>query len=124
MSVDTTTTAADATGTSPGGRPSGPGTEAAPRIETASAPGIGAGIGAGTGTDVAGVAGVVAIFRRVLETPDITPDSDFFLLGGDSLIATRVLSAIARSHGVELTFEDFLLAPTPQGLATAIAAAR
>jgi acyl carrier protein len=120
MSVDTTTTAADATGTAPGGRPSGPGTDAAPRVETGQGPSI----GAGTGTDPAGAADVVAIFRRVLETSDITPESDFFLLGGDSLIATRVLSAIARSHGVELTFEDFLLAPTPQGLATAIAAAR
>ncbi|WP_441249491.1 phosphopantetheine-binding protein [Kitasatospora sp. McL0602] len=67
---------------------------------------------------------VVAVFRRVLESDDVTADSDFFLLGGDSLLATRVLSAIARGHGVELTFEDFVLAPTPQGLAELIAAAR
>ena len=37
--------------------------------------------------------GVVQIFRRVLETDDIDADSDFFVLGGDSLLATRVLSA-------------------------------
>ncbi|WP_051969301.1 acyl carrier protein [Kitasatospora azatica] len=72
----------------------------------------------------ADVGGVVAIFRRVLENADIAPDSDFFLLGGDSLIATRVLSAIARGYQVELSFEDFLLAPTPEGLAEKIAAAR
>ncbi|WP_082598768.1 MULTISPECIES: phosphopantetheine-binding protein [unclassified Kitasatospora] len=70
------------------------------------------------------VESVVAIFRRVLESTEVTPDSDFFLLGGDSLIATRVLSAIARSHGVELSFDDFVLAPTPQGLAEQIATAR
>jgi acyl carrier protein len=62
------------------------------------------------------VAGVVDIFRRVLEIPDISADSDFFALGGDSLLATRVLSAVARNHGVELSFDDFLLAPTPAAL--------
>jgi acyl carrier protein len=66
------------------------------------------------------VAGVVDIFRRVLEQPDISADSDFFALGGDSLLATRVLSAVARTHGVELTFDDFLQAPTPASLAQRI----
>lgn len=66
---------------------------------------------------------LAAVFRRVLEREDVTADSDFFDLGGDSLVATRVLSAVARAHGVELTFEDFLLAPTPAGLARRIAAA-
>jgi acyl carrier protein len=61
------------------------------------------------------------IFRRVLETDEIDPDSDFFALGGDSLLATRVLSAVARHFGVELTFDDFVLAPTPDALAKRIA---
>ncbi|MFJ9516705.1 acyl carrier protein [Kitasatospora sp. NPDC101801] len=94
MSVDTTSAA-------PGGTPGDPGTDPGAEVES-----------------------VVAIFRRVLESTEVAPDSDFFLLGGDSLIATRVLSAIARGHGVELTFDDFVLAPTPQGLADRIAAAR
>ncbi|MFF1905702.1 acyl carrier protein [Kitasatospora sp. NPDC058218] len=71
-----------------------------------------------------GIDSLVAVFRRVLETPDVAADSDFFRLGGDSLIATRVLSAIARDHGVELSFDDFLLAPTPRALAEKIAADR
>ncbi|MFI8829192.1 acyl carrier protein [Streptomyces sp. NPDC053431] len=98
MSVDTTASAA-------GGSPAGPGAPA--------------GSPAGADTE-----GVVAMFRRVLEVDEISADSDFFLLGGDSLVATRVLSAIARSYGVELTFEDFLGAPTPERLAEKIAAAR
>jgi acyl carrier protein len=57
------------------------------------------------------------IFRRVLESDEVDAESDFFALGGDSLLATRVLSAIARAYGVELTFDDFLLAPTPGTLA-------
>jgi len=67
------------------------------------------------------VDGVVDIFRRVLETPDIAGDSNFFSLGGDSLLATRVLSAVARTHGAELSFDDFLTAPTPETLAKKIA---
>jgi acyl carrier protein len=64
--------------------------------------------------------GVSDIFCRVLETQEIGADSDFFDLGGDSLLATRVLSAVARVYGLELTFDDFLLAPTPAGLAELI----
>jgi acyl carrier protein len=68
--------------------------------------------------------GVTGIFRRVLETSDVDPDSDFFLIGGDSLLATRVLSGVARAYGVELTFADVLLAPTPETLAARIADVR
>jgi acyl carrier protein len=64
---------------------------------------------------------VLAVFRRVLETPDITADSDFFDLGGDSLLATRILSAVAKATGLEPTFDDFLLSPTPVALAALIA---
>ncbi|MFJ1751778.1 acyl carrier protein [Kitasatospora sp. NPDC088134] len=65
---------------------------------------------------------LTAVFRRVLELDEVAADANFFLLGGDSLIATRVLSAVARTHGVELTFDDFLADPTPGGLAARIAA--
>jgi acyl carrier protein len=63
---------------------------------------------------------MVEIFQRVLETDGISADSDFFLLGGDSLLGTRVLSAVARTQGVELSFEDLLDAPTPDALAKKI----
>lgn len=63
---------------------------------------------------------VSEIFRRVLDTDEIDAESDFFALGGDSLLATRVLSAVNRTFGVELTFYDFLLAPTPSTLAKTI----
>lgn len=64
---------------------------------------------------------VIAVYRRVLETPAIGPESDFFACGGESLLATRVLSAVAHGSGVELSFEDFLLAPTPAALAKRLA---
>lgn len=67
---------------------------------------------------------IVEIFRRVLETDDVTDDSDFFDAGGDSLLATRVLSAIAREYDVELTFDDFVIAPCPGSLATLVGSLR
>lgn len=63
---------------------------------------------------------VTAIFGRVLELGEVGADSDFFALGGDSLLATRVLSAVARTYGVELSFDDFAVAPTPSALAKKI----
>lgn len=65
---------------------------------------------------------IVHIFRRVLNTADVGEDSDFFELGGDSLLATRVLSAIARQTGTELLYEDFVDSPTPAGLFARVAA--
>ena len=60
---------------------------------------------------------MIEIFRRVLEADDVTDTSDFFEAGGDSLLATRVLSAIAHEYDVELTFDDFVIAPSPDALA-------
>lgn len=64
---------------------------------------------------------MVKIFRSVLETDSVSVDSDFFDSGGDSLLGTRVLSAVARVQGVELTFDDLLGAPTPAALADRVA---
>ncbi|WP_026422087.1 phosphopantetheine-binding protein [Actinokineospora inagensis] len=66
------------------------------------------------------VDGMIRTFSRVLRSDDVTPDSDFFELGGDSLLATRVLSAVAREFGPELTIGDLLVAPTPSALAKLI----
>ena len=65
---------------------------------------------------------IVQIFRRVLNTREVNASSDFFELGGDSLLATRVLSAIAREFGTELLYEDFLENPSPDGLFAKVAA--
>ena len=70
------------------------------------------------------VTAVSEIFRSVLSGPDVSDDSNFFDLGGDSLLATRVLSAVSRRFDAELTFDDFLSAPTPAALATLIGSRR
>lgn len=65
---------------------------------------------------------IVEIFRRVLDASDVNPSSDFFELGGDSLLATRVLSAIARDFGTELSWDDFIENPSAEGLFAKVAA--
>jgi acyl carrier protein len=67
-----------------------------------------------TAEDIAG------LFQRILETPEVEPDADFFELGGDSLLATRVLSAVAREFGLELTITDLMDAASPAALAKLI----
>lgn len=67
--------------------------------------------------------GIMNIFRKVLDIDDVQVDSDFFVLGGDSLLSTRVLSAIAREYGTELTFSDLLSAPSPEKLSKHITSA-
>ena len=69
-------------------------------------------------------AAIVAIFRRVLEDDDIGDATDFFEAGGDSLLATRVLSAIAREYDVELTFDEFVVGPSPAALAALVESRR
>lgn len=59
---------------------------------------------------------IAQIFRRALDTSDVTPHSDFFELGGDSPLATRVLCATACDFGAELTREDFIENPSAEGL--------
>ncbi|MBV9795570.1 MAG: acyl carrier protein [Actinobacteria bacterium] len=59
---------------------------------------------------------MVGLFQRILETDGVGPDSDFFDQGGDSLLATRVLSAVARQYDVELTFIQLIDAASPAAL--------
>ncbi|MGH3940579.1 MAG: acyl carrier protein [Pseudonocardiaceae bacterium] len=63
---------------------------------------------------------IAEIFRRVLAIEAVEEDSNFFALGGDSLLATRVLSAIARQCGTELSFDDFADTPSPDALSRKI----
>jgi hypothetical protein len=67
---------------------------------------------------------VAAIWRQVLKTETVGIDDDFFELGGDSLLAARVLSHVRQSTNVEVSFLVFLDAPTVAGMARAIDAER
>ncbi|MFC7329777.1 phosphopantetheine-binding protein [Marinactinospora rubrisoli] len=64
---------------------------------------------------------VAAIWEDVLDVPVLERGADFFALGGDSLLAVRVLARLAREAGVSLTVRDFLDAPTVAAVAASIA---
>lgn len=63
---------------------------------------------------------VLALLRDVLQRPDAGADDDFFTLGGDSVIAVRLLTRIERDFGRRLPIRDLFSRPTARQLAQLI----
>jgi amino acid adenylation domain-containing protein len=66
---------------------------------------------------------ITDIFTPILHTAAINPHDDFFALGGNSLQATRLLSRIRDTFGVDVSLAGFFAAPTPANLGAIIDAA-
>jgi acyl carrier protein len=65
---------------------------------------------------------LAALFCEVLGLTSLGAADDFFAdLGGNSLLATQLVSRIRRAMSVELPLRDFFQAPSVEQLATAIA---
>jgi len=54
-------------------------------------------------------------------SPEASPDADFFDLGGNSLGAVRLLGALNRGYGTQLTLAHFMNAATPRRMAALLA---
>ncbi|MFD1277833.1 phosphopantetheine-binding protein [Streptomyces kaempferi] len=54
----------------------------------------------------------------------VAAQDDFFNLGGDSLIAVQLASAVRAVFGVRITVRQVFTAPTPRRLARAVDDAR
>ncbi len=68
---------------------------------------------------------LIALWREVLGLPADVPvgrDSDFFALGGRSLVANRLALRVARAFGRPVSLRDIYAAPTPAGLLAHLAA--
>lgn len=55
---------------------------------------------------------VLVIWRRELQRDDISVDDDFFALGGQSVIMTRIQGAFIEELGVEVPVDQMFLNPT------------
>lgn len=62
------------------------------------------------------------VWAETLGLPDIAADSDFFVVGGDSLTAIQLMSRLQDRFGVELSVSELFDAPTASDLATTIGA--
>ncbi|MFG2638242.1 type I polyketide synthase [Streptomyces sp. NPDC048362] len=60
---------------------------------------------------------IVALWQELLGIEGIGPEDDLFMLGGDSLNASQLLSRAARLFGAELPLEEFLDEPTVRRMA-------
>ncbi|OAK51474.1 non-ribosomal peptide synthetase [Rhodococcoides kyotonense] len=60
---------------------------------------------------------VTRVFAEVLDMNKVGIDDDFFALGGTSLTAMRVVSAIRENTGTVLSLQALLTEPTPESIA-------
>ena len=65
---------------------------------------------------------MAALCREFLGIEHVGAADDFFRLGGDSLLAIRMLAAVEDAFGVSIAFPDFVEAPTVEAVAIAVAA--
>ncbi len=63
---------------------------------------------------------LLAIFRDVLQLDHVTPETDFFNSGGDSLSAVVLRHRIYQSFGVEIPMDRFARSLTPSRLSSSI----
>ncbi|MCP9211180.1 non-ribosomal peptide synthetase [Streptomyces sp. NEAU-Y11] len=64
-----------------------------------------------------------AVFRELLDSPGLDIDTSFFAAGGDSLLATRLMSRIRRDLGLDITIQQLFEAPTVAGLRACVTSA-
>ena len=65
---------------------------------------------------------VIALWQEVLGRDDIGPDDNFFILGGDSLKAARVVGRLKKRTGRQVSLRTAFEFPTPARFTAAVRA--
>ncbi|MBM0276022.1 acyltransferase domain-containing protein [Micromonospora sp. STR1s_6] len=60
---------------------------------------------------------IVQLWGRLLGSPDIGPDTNFFTVGGESLLFIRMVNQVQRRFAVRIPMEQLSAEPTPRILA-------
>lgn len=63
---------------------------------------------------------VCEVFEEFLDVPVLDRGGNFFALGGDSMLAVRVVALLAKETGATIAIRDFLDDPTVAGAASAV----
>ena len=66
---------------------------------------------------------VLAVWRQLLDVRDPGPDDDFYRIGGDSLLLTRLAAKLTEASGLEVSLRDLVQAPTARQQARLLAKA-
>ena len=67
---------------------------------------------------------LVGLWAQVLDLECVSIDDNFFQLGGESLLATQLISHIREAMQIEMSFLRFFETPTVSGMARSIETAR
>ncbi|MFJ3901487.1 beta-ketoacyl synthase N-terminal-like domain-containing protein [Streptomyces sp. NPDC090025] len=63
---------------------------------------------------------IARLFAEILDLPEVEPDESFFDLGGDSLIATRLVAKVREAYPVPLAPKELIAAPTAEEFAALV----
>ncbi|OJF15094.1 type I polyketide synthase [Couchioplanes caeruleus] len=63
---------------------------------------------------------IIDLWSRMLGTPEIGPEANFFALGGESLQFIRMITQVRRRFGVQIPVDELANDPTPRTLAALV----
>ena len=63
---------------------------------------------------------ILPLWQRVLDVPEVSPDDDFFALGGHSILAAQLFALIERELGCSVPLATLYDAATPRALASVL----